>query len=66
MSIFSSIEQRIVSLPLIANQATASFGIYGCMVIYVLLWVFPDYQAGFLIFGSLLKAMTIPYFLRIK
>ena len=66
MSIFSPIEKKILSLHLLSNQATASVGIYGCMLIYVLLWVFPDYQAGFLVFGSLLKAITIPYFLRIN
>ena len=66
MSIFSPIEKKIASFHWLANQATASFGIYGCMVIYVLLWVFPDYQAAFLIFGSLLKAITVPYFLRIN
>lgn len=48
-----------------ARQSVASLGLYGCMLIYVLLWVFPDYQANFLVAGFLLKAVTIPYFLRI-
>lgn len=35
------------------------------MVIYVLLWIFTDYQAYLLTLGFVLKAITIPYFLRI-
>lgn len=35
------------------------------MATYVLLWIFPDYLANFLVFSFLLKALTIPYFLRI-
>lgn len=34
------------------------------MVIYVLLWIFTDYQAYLLTLGFVLKAITIPYFLR--
>lgn len=49
----------------LARQSAAAVGLYGCMLIYVLLWIFPDYQAKFLIVGFVLKAVTIPYFLRI-
>ena len=49
----------------LANQAVASLGLYGCMAIYVLLWIFTDYQAYLLVIGFVLKGITIPYFLRI-
>lgn len=49
----------------LANQAVASLGLYGCMAIYLLLWIFKDYQAYLLTIGFVLKAITIPYFLRI-
>ena len=49
----------------LANQGVASLGLYGCMAIYVLLWIFTDYQAYLLCIGFVLKAITIPYFLRI-
>lgn len=50
---------------ILSRQSIASIGLYGSMLIYVLLWVFPDYQANFLVAGLVLKAITIPYFLRI-
>lgn len=61
---------RVSGLPswlgrFVAQQSVASIGLYGCMLIYVLLWIFSDYQALFLIVGFGLKAITIPYFLRI-
>jgi hypothetical protein len=49
----------------LASQSIASFGLYSCMVIYVLLWIFRDYQAYLLALGFVLKAVTIPYFHRI-
>lgn len=61
---------RLLLLPglfvrFLSRQSVASVGLYGCMLIYVLLWIFSDYQALFLIVGFGLKAITIPYFLRI-
>lgn len=50
---------------ILSRQSVASIGLYGSMSIYVLLWVFPGYQANFLIVGFVLKAITIPYFVRI-
>lgn len=49
----------------LASQSTASLGLYGCMVVYVLLWIFRDYQAYLLTLGFVLKGVTIPYFHRI-
>lgn len=64
-SSLASLGHALVSSRWIANQKLANVGIYGSMLIYVLLWIFPDYQAGFLVFGLLMKGVTIPYFLRI-
>jgi hypothetical protein len=51
---------------LLATQRIASIGIYAGMLQYVLLWVFPAYQAKILLIGLVFWGVRIPYFVRIK
>jgi len=51
---------------LLATQGVASLGIYAGMLQYVLLWIFPAYQAKILLYGLVFWGLRIPYFVRIK
>lgn len=58
--------KRDFLLSILASKRSASLAIYGGMIHYLSLWIFPGHQELLLGLGLLLYVFRIPYFIRIR